>query len=137
MTAAPNHFRYGEAPQTIRAIVAVGRAIKLGFLVALAFLAIIGGASYLAVERMLHYAETMDHGAEFVAQVENIQNLTTDIETGPRGFVITGNEAFLTPYLEASSKLEMEIAALSHLAEADPVERAETAELARLSRERV
>lgn len=49
-----------------------------------------------------------------------VNKLLTDVETGTRGKVLTGEEEYLEPYIAAKVKLKDELRTLSLLAEADP-----------------
>jgi diguanylate cyclase (GGDEF)-like protein len=64
---------------------------------------------------------------------ERLLDLLKDAETGQRGYVITGDGAFLAPYDNASLELPDALRALLPLAES-PAERAALGEIERLSR---
>ena len=63
-------------------------------------------------------------------RLDNILNALRDAETGQRGFIITGNEAFLQPYYEAEQKLPAAIRVAKGMARSD----AERADIWRISR---
>ncbi|HEV2078568.1 MAG TPA: CHASE3 domain-containing protein [Allosphingosinicella sp.] len=48
----------------------------------------------------------VDASFEARAQIRSILSLHQDIETGQRGFILTGNSSFLEPYEQAKPKLE-------------------------------
>jgi len=45
-------------------------------------------------------------------QVEDVLSTVKDAETGQRGFLLTGSEAYLEPYTEATSRIQQEMNAL-------------------------
>jgi signal transduction histidine kinase/CheY-like chemotaxis protein len=63
-------------------------------------------------------------------------SLTQDVETGTRGFVITGNDVFLQPYENARRKLPVELARLRRGAASDH-EQSYSARLDQLVREKL
>lgn len=50
-----------------------------------------------------------------IQQAEKLLNLITDAETGQRGFILTGNKEFLTPYYDALGKTDLSIKELKKL----------------------
>jgi len=54
----------------------------------------------------------VDHSQRVISNGNEIAKLTSDMETGMRGFLITGDETFLQPYDIAKSRIQRETAAL-------------------------
>jgi signal transduction histidine kinase/CheY-like chemotaxis protein len=58
------------------------------------------------------FAFVIEHDAPVIANARHMSKLVVDMETGQRGFVITGNESFLDPYnlakIEFNSLYEIE-----------------------------
>ena len=63
---------------------------------------------------------------------EDFLSALKDAETGERGFVITGNEAFLQPYLAERDSLQVRLHYLEHILETD-ASKASIQELRRLA----
>ena len=57
----------------------------------------------------------VDHTQRVISNANEIAKLTSDMETGMRGFLITGDESFLQPYEIARSRIQRDISALSEL----------------------
>ncbi len=57
-----------------------------------------------------------------LAMIERVRMLLVDAETGTRGYVITGDAAYLAPAREAGREMGIEIAALSERTAANPVQ---------------
>lgn len=69
-------------------------------------------------------------------QLQQILSLHQDLETGQRGFVITGDERFLEPYLGASAQIDAALLALGRHLAADARHASELALLRRMSRDK-
>ncbi len=57
----------------------------------------------------------IDRAKESVVELERLLSSVKDIETGLRGFILTGNDAYLAPYDEAIQHLEPEYRVLQGL----------------------
>src|SRR4051812_40481009 len=70
-----------------------GGGVLIAVAVAAAFAALI-----LAARHQRAQSRAAEETTRTVAQVERVQKLALDLETGLRGFVITGDPPFLAPY---------------------------------------
>lgn len=70
---------------------------------------------------------------EVRAQLQRILSLHQDLETGQRGYLITGDRQFLSPYLQAGGQIDAAFSALERSMPADGRYRGKLAELRRLS----
>ena len=103
-------------------------ASRLGLLAGLLLgLAIAFGAWALADAR--HSSLAIDRERTTIIDLERLLSALKDLETGQRGFLLTGDESYLDPYVKALPKLDADLAAL-HDAPLD------TPSLDRLVRER-
>ncbi len=84
----------------------VGTKIGGGFAMALAILVFIGGASYRSTNKLMDTAEWVTHTHLVLEKLSGLIQSLTDAETGQRGFVITGDEAYLQPYQSGISGIE-------------------------------
>ena len=62
---------------------------------------------------------------------DDLEKLVLDLETGLRGFVITGEERFLEPWNSARTDFPEQAGVLRRLASGDPVQRARVEEIVR------
>ncbi|WP_411886579.1 response regulator [Polaromonas sp. YR568] len=62
----------------------------------------------------------VEHTERVIGNANEISKLSIDMETGMRGYLITGEESFLQPYDIAKSRIGSEIAALSTLVGDNP-----------------
>ena len=76
-----------------------------------ALLALIAWNAYLAVTHLKSVeksaALTLESSA-IQAELSGVLNDVTDMETGQRGYLLTGNAAYLQPYADAKGRIEMD-----------------------------
>jgi signal transduction histidine kinase len=80
--------------------------VPLGLLIA-AFLAFVGtavGARFSLGDLVAHNAERSD-ALRLQTDLQRLMTLLVDVETGQRGFIITGQQPFLRPYEDALAEL--------------------------------
>jgi CHASE3 domain sensor protein len=80
-----------------------------------ALLAFIAWNAYLAVNHLNRVqtiaALTLESSA-IQAHLSGVLKDATDMETGQRGYLLTGNPAYLQPYIDAKAKIETDFASL-------------------------
>jgi CHASE3 domain sensor protein len=118
----------------------LGRKLALGFSLCVVLLLGVGVTGYRAVGGLTQTSLSVAHTHEVLEHIARVQSLLKDAETGQRGFVVTGDEAFLEPYHAASESLAATIQALrkltadnaeqqARIAEAEPLVAAKMGEL--------
>jgi CHASE3 domain sensor protein len=65
---------------------------------ALAILIFIGGASYRSTGKLMDTADWVTHTHLVLERLSGLIQSLTDAETAQRGYMITGDEAYLEPY---------------------------------------
>jgi PAS domain S-box-containing protein len=104
-----------------------------------AAIAITALLAYLTLEVNREFGRTQTmradviHSYETRAELERLLSLHKDLETGQRGYNLTGNEQFLAPYVEANRQIDASLDRLATRWRNDPGHRADLAELRRLS----
>jgi CHASE3 domain sensor protein len=76
-----------------------------------ALLAFIGWNSYLAVDHLQRVRKTAAltlESSAIEAKLSGVLKDLTDMETGQRGYLLTGDPAYLQPYTDAKSRIEMD-----------------------------
>ncbi|MFC3711116.1 PAS domain S-box protein [Sphingoaurantiacus capsulatus] len=100
--------------------------------VALIVAALVLLASLAGIARSVHIvsrsSEAVESSYQQIVAAEKLLSLAQDIETGQRGYLITGNPEFLRPYAEASASIGTQLTRLSAIVEQD----AQGARLARI-----
>ncbi|HTV78697.1 MAG TPA: response regulator [Steroidobacteraceae bacterium] len=74
-------------------------------------------------------ADAVTQGIERIVQVQNVLSSTKDAETGQRGYLITGDEAYLQPFTTGKAAIEGELNQLRALTSQDPEQRQRLEEL--------
>ncbi len=75
-----------------------GRKIAAGFALSFALLAAIGLAAYRGIRTLTESSYMVAHTHLVLEHIATVLSLLKDAETGQRGYVITGDVAFLAPY---------------------------------------
>lgn len=91
-----------------------------GFALALTLLAGIGVVSFRSTRRLNEDAAWVKHSQEVLTHLASLLSTMTDMETGQRGYTITGDEKFLEPYHQAVARADAEFRALRELTADNP-----------------
>lgn len=81
----------------------------LGFVVVFVVLTINAGIMYTSITSLTTTAVWVVHTQEVIAKLQKLQKLLIDMETGERGFLITGKEKFLEPYNKGNEGFHLTI----------------------------
>ncbi len=95
----------------------------------LILVAILGFLSFGAVKDLEVNNRWVTHTYSVLEQAATIEKLVLDLETGERGFLITGNENFLEPYNLAKSELKEKINKLKETVSDNPPQVARLGEI--------
>ena len=79
-----------------------GRRIVAGFLIPCLLLLGIGVVAYRSIGSLTSTNELVAHTNEVLDHLFQVRSLLKDGEIGQRGYIITGDEAFLAPYREGT-----------------------------------
>lgn len=72
--------------------------ISLGFFVVLTLMAIISGVIYSGISSIIDASRWVNHTYEVIRTAESVGASMIDMETGQRGFMVTGQDEYLEPY---------------------------------------
>ncbi|OUR86391.1 hypothetical protein A9Q92_05730 [Methylophaga sp. 42_8_T64] len=75
--------------------------ILFGFSVPLLLMVAIAGVTYQSIQESDETLEWVTHTQEVIAAGNDLKKLMVDMETGERGFLITGKDKFLEPFNDA------------------------------------
>jgi methyl-accepting chemotaxis protein len=117
-----------------------GKKVAAGFGLAFVLLATIGAVAYRSIDALTRTSYLVTHSHLVLEHIAGVLSLLKDAETGQRGFVITGDQAFLEPYTAATAgigKMQKDLRDLTadnpvqqqRLDEAEPLIAAKLAEL--------
>jgi CheY-like chemotaxis protein/CHASE3 domain sensor protein len=94
--------------------------VLIGFLAALLAVLTLAIFSWRSLQERSDSAERVKHSTAVLAAVEAVLSTSKDLETGQRGFLLTGQEQFLEPYNAANAEFPSQFDALRRLVSGDP-----------------
>jgi methyl-accepting chemotaxis protein len=97
-----------------------GRQIAAGFAVAFALLAMIGIVAYRGINSLTNTSYAVAHTHLVMGKMADVATDVLDVDTGMRGFVITGVDAFLEPYDAGTNAVAQNVTALRALIADNP-----------------
>lgn len=113
-------WRSAQSEPRNQLLIPMKKRVWWSFGVALAMLGTIGATSYREVLKLRTNDAMVDHTHQVIASLRKVQSLVTDAETGQRGYLITGDEHYLTRYQESLESLDEQFAALRALIADNP-----------------
>jgi len=114
-----------------------GKRIATGFALALALLLVIGGVAYRSISSLTETSYWVAHTHEVIERTTAVMTAVKDIETGARGFVITGDDAFLDPFRAGIKTLPDALTDLRRLTGDNPAQQQRVGELELLVNQKV
>jgi len=87
----------------------------IGFLLAVAAVAIIALLSDQSLQATTDSTANLTQTIEVLGHLEGLLSTLKDAETGQRGFLLTGDESYLTPYTDAKDSLPDELSSMRAL----------------------
>ena len=110
---AASHRRYG-----------LRDSVVLGFVLTVTILLVGAVLGFVNVLRLAENARQVSHSQEVVTEARDLLSVLKDAETGQRGYLLTGDEAYLEPYDNAIRQFETVLARLDRLTAGDSNQRA-------------
>jgi len=96
------------------------RLVLGGFVVAAAILVFVGWQSYRSTTRFAEAAQWREHTYEVLNLLDDTVASLSDAETGQRGYLLTGDEAYLEPYRAALKSVDQGVAHFKRLTSDNP-----------------
>ncbi|NVJ04069.1 methyl-accepting chemotaxis protein [Myxococcus sp. AM001] len=90
----------------------IGNRIAFGFGLSLLMLLIVAGVSFQGANQLTTSTAGLLMAHENFRVIREVRALLMDAESGQRGFILTGDEAYLGPYQEATAALQEDLARL-------------------------
>jgi methyl-accepting chemotaxis protein len=107
----------------------IGRKIALGFALGPIALVIIGVVAYLNTSRLLESEKMVSSSYAVRGALHRIEIDLVNAETGQRGYLLTGDRAYLAPYDQARAKLNGDVDSLDNAVVGEPTQQARAAQL--------
>jgi methyl-accepting chemotaxis protein len=89
--------------------------LLLGYVVVFTIMIAIAGVMYESIHSLVGTRDLVDRGYDVMANTELLMRLLVDMESGERGYALTGDEQFLKPYETARATYESTMATLKNL----------------------
>lgn len=96
--------------------------ILLGFSVPLLLMIVIATLVYFSIGKLTDDTKWVQHTHQVITDGQELAKLMIDMETGERGFLITGKESFLEPFEKAQKVWDSRISDLKLLVADNPVQ---------------
>lgn len=100
----------------------LGRAVQLGIGSILVLMVIVGAVSFWILESVIKAQGMVTHTVQVEMEVSDVVRSMVDCETGQRGFLLTGKEAFLEPYHKGQKDIQTNLADLKKLLSHNPAQ---------------
>jgi methyl-accepting chemotaxis protein len=107
----------------------IGKRIGAGFALALGVLVVIGGLSYSSTNRLLYNNAWVEHTHDVLTALTMLVTRLTEAEAGERGFLLTGQDAYLEPYNYALERIKVRMEELRTMTADNPVQQKSLKEL--------
>ncbi|GAO41876.1 response regulator [Flavihumibacter petaseus] len=91
------------------------RNLLIGFTVSFLLLIISSVASFVSIQSLIDKADWVEHTYAVITKTQELMGDLRDAETGQRGFLLTGKEEFLGPYMGAATAADTHIEQLREL----------------------
>jgi methyl-accepting chemotaxis protein len=101
-----------------------GRRIALGFGVSIAILLTVGAVAYRSTDSLIENDHLVTHTHAVLEDLAHVLSLVKDGETGQRGFLLTGDDAYLEPYQAATGTIASVLGDLRRLTADNPRQQA-------------
>lgn len=105
------------------------RQLQIVFSISIVVLLLSLYASFFSVQRLIDNSKLVNHTHEVLIQADNIISYMKDAETGQRGFIITHDRDFLTPYQDAYEKVSESYKNVRDLTVDNPIQQTNIAEI--------
>src|SRR4051794_23399667 len=115
----------------------IRKKILLGYGLALLVLAVKGALVYRSSDRLVHLGRETDRSNKALLQLETLLSLLKDMETGQRGFLLTGDAKYLEPYNAARDEVLPALQRLREGAAGDEAQRRRLDRLQKLIQEKL
>jgi CHASE3 domain sensor protein len=123
--------------QAIRSGLPLPPGPLIGFGLAVIALLIITLLRQVALQRSEQSVAAVTHTLEVITQVEGLLSLVKDAETGQRGYLLTGDESYLDPYIAANAALQSQLSRVRTLTNDNPEQQERLAKLQRMAEEKL
>lgn len=112
----------------------VGQRMAVGLVLPAIAVTEIGGIGYFSTANLISNSERGTHTHEVLGNIELLMSMMKDVETGSRGFAISGEDKYLEPYEAAIPRVDPTFNKLKTLTKDNPTQQRRLDTLRRCSR---
>ena len=98
----------------------VGRKIGAGYILALLIFAVVGVITYQNTTQLIEDSAWVEHTHQVLEGLESVISDLKDAETGQRGYIITGEDRYLEPFLTGVEQAGKDIKVVRELTTDNP-----------------
>ncbi|WP_026976223.1 response regulator [Flavobacterium tegetincola] len=91
------------------------RNLIISSAISVVILVISSTASFFSINSLLESNKAVNHSQQIIYNLNNSQRIILDAQSGVRGFLVTGNDNFLSRYLQSKMELDETIKSLESL----------------------
>jgi methyl-accepting chemotaxis protein len=114
-----------------------GKKLAGGFGLALVILLVVNIISYRNTTTLLEDIRLRTQTQEVLSHLKDVLIVMLNAETGQRGYLLTGDQTYLEPYLEAIGKVESEMADVEKLTANNPTQERKVQSLKSIVKQRL
>jgi len=100
----------------------LGRKILTGFIICTLILIVVAVISFRNSEKFIDSNKWVNHTNEVLHELDQIMVGSVNAETGARGYLITGNDSFLEPFIDSKLRLSESIDRVRELTKDNPIQ---------------
>lgn len=115
--------------------VSIRNKILLGFSTPILLILLVTSSNYTSTKTLIDSNKRVDHSYKVIANARLLERIIVDMESGERGFLITGKDVFLEPFIQAEKHWATSIGDLSTLVADNPKQVAAISEIDRLEKD--
>lgn len=115
--------------KTQRSMARLAWGAPLGIVIMLSMVVAIGLGSKAGIDELVEAAKWVAHTHEVTNHLAHIERELVDAETGQRGFLYTGKENYLEPYLSAITNIDSSIKEVREMTQDNPLQQSRLVEL--------
>lgn len=97
-----------------------GKAVWIGLLIAFLAIQTIAAAGFLSLLHFRSATQWVAHTQQVLLELESVGHSLLKVETGQRGYVLTGAEHYLDPYRESLHSIQQHLRRLDDLTKDNP-----------------
>jgi PAS domain S-box-containing protein len=115
----------------------VEHKIASAFVIALAAICLIGGVTYLDARSLLERNASVVHTYQVLQKINDSFGSVLDMEVGTRGFLLTGDETYLSSFESGEASVHRDLDDLQNLTSDNPLQQRNIAEFRALAERRI